>query len=154
MAQAARAAPAARRPAGATDLFLDGLATHFTEGYAAGLPILRRALNAFGFQMSAGEEFRWLWLACIAAAHLWDDEKWDALCDRHVRLARDTGALRELPLALTISAYLKIFAGDLAAAGPLIEELQAVMQATGAVPRPTAPCSSRRCAAAKTRLPH
>ncbi len=29
-------------------LFLDGLATHFTEGYAAGLPILRRALDIFG----------------------------------------------------------------------------------------------------------
>ena len=130
-ARAARAAPSTRHPANATDLFLDGLATHFTEGYSAGVPILRRALNAFGHQMSTEEEFRWLWLAQIAAAHLWDDGKWDAMCDRHVRLARDAGALSELPLALTVSAYLKIFAGDLAAAGPLIEELQSVMQATG-----------------------
>jgi DNA-binding CsgD family transcriptional regulator len=131
VARAARAAPSTKRSAGKFDLFLDGLATHFTEGYAAGLPILRRALNDFGHQMSAEEEFRWLWLAQIAAAHLWDDEKWDAMCDRHIRLARDAGALSELPLALTVGAYLKIFAGDLAAAGPLIEELQAVMQATG-----------------------
>jgi DNA-binding CsgD family transcriptional regulator/tetratricopeptide (TPR) repeat protein len=131
VARAARGAPSTRRSAGAFDLFLDGLATHYCEGYSAGLPILRRALDDFGHQMSAEEEFRWLWLAQIAAAHLWDDEKWDAMCDRHVRLARDAGALSELPLALTVSAYLKIFAGDLAGAGPLIEELHAVMQATG-----------------------
>ena len=51
VARAARAAPATKHPAGASDLFLDGLATHFTEGYSAGLPILRRALNAFGPHM-------------------------------------------------------------------------------------------------------
>ena len=137
VAQAARAAPAAKHPASAIDLVLDGLATHFTEGYAAGLPILRRALNTVGDREPAyGErhlrtQLRWLWPACVAAAHVWDDEKWDALCDRHLQLARDAGALTELPLALTHSAYLKLFAGDLAAAVPLIEELQALTQATG-----------------------
>jgi hypothetical protein len=41
-----------------------------------------------------------LWLACVAAAvRIWDDGSWDVLSARHVRLARDTGALSELPLA-------------------------------------------------------
>ena len=131
VAQAARAASPATGPAGAPDLFLDGLATLFTEGYPAGLPILRRALDAFGLHRSAGEEFRWLWLACVVAACVWDDEEWDLLCDRHLQLAHEAGALSELPNALTTSAFVKLFEGDLAAAGPLIEELQAVMQATG-----------------------
>ena len=43
---------------------------------------------------------RWLWLAAIAAAELWDDDGWYSLATRHVELARETGALAELPLAL------------------------------------------------------
>ena len=46
-AEAARAAPAAPQPPRAIDLLLDGLATRFTEGYAAGVPPLRKALDAF-----------------------------------------------------------------------------------------------------------
>jgi len=54
--EVSRAAHAAPRPSGplrAPDLLLDGLAASRTEGYAAGLPILRRALSAFGRDMSA-----------------------------------------------------------------------------------------------------
>ena len=39
----------------------------FTDGYAAGTPMLRRALADFGAGMSAEEELRWLWLATVAA---------------------------------------------------------------------------------------
>ncbi|HEX3313046.1 MAG TPA: AAA family ATPase, partial [Streptosporangiaceae bacterium] len=84
----------------APDLLLDGLATNFSQGYAAGAPILRRALTAFGHGMSADEELRRLWLACVVALHLWDDERWDVLSRRYVELARGVGALSELPLAL------------------------------------------------------
>ena len=49
--------------------------------------------------MSADEELRWLWLACVVALHLWDDERWDVLSERYVQLARTAGALSELPLA-------------------------------------------------------
>src|SRR4029453_2531162 len=45
--EAARAAPAAAKPPRASDLLLDGLATRFTDGYAAGVPPLRKALGAF-----------------------------------------------------------------------------------------------------------
>ncbi len=31
---------------------------------------------------------------------LWDDESWEVLCARHVQLARQTGALTVLPIAL------------------------------------------------------
>jgi DNA-binding CsgD family transcriptional regulator len=132
--EVARAAGAAPRPLHAPrapDLLLEGLAANFNEGYAAGVPVLRRALTAFGSGMSADEELRWLWLACVVALHLWDDERWDVLSGRYVELARGAGALSELPLALNMRAYMLLFAGDLTAAAALIDEIQAVTEATG-----------------------
>jgi AAA ATPase domain len=46
VAEAARAAPPAPEPPRTIDLLLDGLATRFTDGYLAGVPALRRALDA------------------------------------------------------------------------------------------------------------
>ena len=89
-AEAAQAAPAARQPPRALDLLLDGLATRFTEGYAAGLPPLRRALDEFRDVdgLSAGDA-RWLWLGCRVAQDLWDDELWYVLATRGLRVARE-----------------------------------------------------------------
>ncbi|HEY8626164.1 MAG TPA: LuxR C-terminal-related transcriptional regulator, partial [Solirubrobacteraceae bacterium] len=112
------------------DLLLDGLAAHLTAGYAAGLPILRRALTTFGSDMSTEEELRWLWLAGIAAIHLWDDERWNLFSGRYVQLARDAGALGELPLALSSRIYMDLFAGELTIAASMIEEVQVAMEAT------------------------
>ena len=76
----------------APDFLLDGLVAHYTTGYAAGLPILRKALDVFGW-MPAEEKLRWYWVADIVAEHGWDDDRWQLLTDRHVQLARDMGAL-------------------------------------------------------------
>ena len=131
VACAAGAAPPAQVPR-AHDLLLDGLAAHYNEGYAAGVPMLRAALAAFGIGMSAEDELHWAWLACVAAAiRVWDDDRWDALSARHLQLARETGALSELPLALTSRAYVLLFSGELTAAALLTDEVQAVMEATG-----------------------
>jgi DNA-binding CsgD family transcriptional regulator len=138
VALVAGAAPRPLRAPHAPDLLLDGLVTNFNEGYAAGVPILRRALTAFGTEMSADEELRWLWLACVVAIHLWDDEHWDGLSRRYVELARTAGALTELPLALSMRAYMLLFAGDLAAAAALVDEIATVTEATGSNPSPYA----------------
>jgi DNA-binding CsgD family transcriptional regulator len=138
VSRAAGAAPAAPDPSRAPDLLLDGLAANFTDGYTAGLPALRGALAAFGRQMSAPEERRWLWLACVAALHLWDDGTWDALSRRHVELAREIGALGELPLALSSRVFSLLFAGELATAATLTEELAAATEATGSTMAPYA----------------
>jgi DNA-binding CsgD family transcriptional regulator len=132
VAWAARGAPPASRPPRAADLLLDGLALLNTDGYAAATPTLRRALGAFrSADISAEEGLRWLWLACRAAADVWDDESWHVLATRQVELARDTGALTVLPVALNSRIYMHLNAGELAAAASLIEEAEAVTGATG-----------------------
>jgi DNA-binding CsgD family transcriptional regulator len=131
VARAAGAAPAPPHAPRAPDLLLDGLAAEYNQGYAAAVPILRSALTAYAAGMSADEELHWLWLAAVVALRLWDYDRWDVLSVRHVQLARETGALSELPLALTSRAYVLLFAGELTAAASLIEEVQAVKEATG-----------------------
>jgi RNA polymerase sigma factor (sigma-70 family) len=108
------------------------LATLFSESYEAAVPILRQAESAFdGAAMSASEQLRWKWLATVAAVHLWDDTRWEAISERHVQLAREMGALGELPLALSQRVYMHLFAGELTAAASLVDEAQAATEATG-----------------------
>ena len=132
VARAARMAPAPLTEGRAPDLLLDGLALLVAEGYAAGAPVLRRALLAVRSQdISAQEELGWLWLAGMAAIAVWDDETWHTVASRHVKLARDAGALSELPLAVLSRYLLHAHAGELEQAAVLIAEAQAVADATG-----------------------
>jgi DNA-binding CsgD family transcriptional regulator/tetratricopeptide (TPR) repeat protein len=138
VSRAASSAPRPRNAPRAPDLLLDGLSANFSAGYAAGAPILREALAAFGDGMSDDEELHWLWLACVVALHLWDDERWDVLSERYVHLARTAGALSELPLALSMRSYLLMFAGELSTASSLVDEIHTVTEATGSNPAPYA----------------
>jgi DNA-binding CsgD family transcriptional regulator len=131
VARAAGAAPPPRHATRAPDLLLDGLTAHFDRGYEAGLPILRRALDDFGIGMSVDEQLRCHWVAGIVAPHLWDDDRWYLLSDRHVQLARGVGALSELPLALSMRAFTMLLAGELTGAASLVGECQVAMDATG-----------------------
>jgi DNA-binding CsgD family transcriptional regulator len=96
------------------------------------MPLSKRALQAFCSEdITVEEGLRWLWLASVTAADLWDDESWYVLSNRHVKIAREAGALSELPLALNSRVYVHMFAGELAAAASLVDEVQAVREATG-----------------------
>jgi DNA-binding CsgD family transcriptional regulator len=137
VAQAARAAPAPPHTPRAPDVLLDGLATLFSESYEAAVPVLRQAERAFdGAGMSAAEQLRWKWLATVSAIHLWDDTRWELIAERHVQLARETGALGELPLALTQRVYVHLFAGELTAADSLVDEIKTATEASDAVSMP------------------
>jgi DNA-binding CsgD family transcriptional regulator len=131
VARAAMVAPQPLHRPRVADLLLDGLATLFTEGYRPAVPILRRAQSAFPTDMSAAEQLRWLWLTTISSVLLWDDVRWETLSERHVQLARETGALGELPLALSQRVYTHLFAGELTTAASLVEQIQAATEATG-----------------------
>ena len=138
VARSARAAPRHLRAPRAPDLLLDGLVINYTEGYAAAAPLLRRALDTFGSDMSPAEELRSLWMACVVALHLWDDERWYELSGRFVELARTSGSLSELPLALSTRAYVLMLTGDVAGAASLVDEVATVTEATGSNPTPYA----------------
>ncbi|MFI5611647.1 AAA family ATPase [Amycolatopsis sp. NPDC051903] len=131
VARAAGDAPPSRDDRRGPDLLLDGVAATVNHGYAAGLPVLREAVREFGAGLTVEEELHWLYLASIVALRIWDDGAWDTLSARHLRLARDTGALSELPLALTSRSYLLLFSGDLVGAASLSDEVRAIEELTG-----------------------
>ena len=128
----ARAAKASSRPAAPTltDLLLDGLSAYYTDGFVVSLPMLRRAVSAARRDVPDHER-PFLWLAGIAALHVWDDEGWDVVSASHVEFARAAGALAELPLALSSRAVMLTFCGELTAAAALLQELKTVTEATG-----------------------
>ena len=135
VAEAARAAPAARQPPRAIDLLLDGLVMRFTEGYAAGVVPLRRALDAFREEGGKSEDdLRWFGVACRIAPDLWDDEAWHQLASRQIQLARDAGALAVLGIAATYRAGVHVHAGEFAAAAVLNEEADEITRAAGIAP--------------------
>jgi DNA-binding CsgD family transcriptional regulator len=138
-ARAARQAPPAPRPPRAPDLLLDGLALLVTEGHNAGAETLRAALVAFGSEdLPPAEGMRWLWLACVAAVAMWDDEAHDALATRQVELVRAAGALAALPVAIQWKAGAELAAGELVAASSTLDELAEIAEAMSVRPSPSA----------------
>jgi ATP/maltotriose-dependent transcriptional regulator MalT len=67
---------------------------------------------------------------------VWDDERWELLSRRYIRLVRQVGALAELPLALDRRARPLLFAGELTAAAALLDETRTVEEVTGSSPWP------------------
>jgi hypothetical protein len=93
---------------------------------------LKDGLRAFRDErLSEDEELRWLWLACRIARALADDEAWDELTARHLELARRTGALSRLPVALTDRVVVELVSGRFGVATSLAAESDAVIEATG-----------------------
>jgi len=121
------------------DLVLAGLATVVTGGPAVAAPTLRRAISAFNdAEMSVAEELRWGWFAQAAASALWDDDAWRTMLARQVQLARDAGALDQLPITLGALGTAVAWTGDFAAAAALVAEADAVCEATGSRAAPFA----------------
>jgi DNA-binding CsgD family transcriptional regulator len=131
VARAACAAPGPRGARSPGDLLLDGTALAYRDGYAAGLPMLREAVSEFGTDMTAEEELPLLWMASTTALRLWEADHWDSLSARHLQLIREVGALSDLALAVSSRAYVLLFFGELVAAETLIDEVRAVVEATG-----------------------
>ncbi len=62
---------------------------------------------------------------------MWDDQAAGALAGRYVRLAREQGALGDLPSALNALSCTRLVAGDLTGADCLAEQAQATADAVG-----------------------
>ncbi len=91
------------------------MAVSFTDGYPAAVPLAREAVGRSPDQDRA--RIRATCAGCgwhrVTAVDLWDDEHWDVLTARHVRIARELGDLTELPLVLNSRLILHLFAGEI-----------------------------------------
>jgi len=135
VAEAARTAQAARgSPAGepaTVDVLLDALAA-LADDYAAAVALCRKAVQRLSSdEPSAKDRLRWLWQGCVIAFEIWDDEHASSLSHSSVEIARTTGTLGELALALSTRTLVLVFCGDLAAAATTVSETASVEQATG-----------------------
>ena len=116
----------------APDLLLRAFATLILDGYAAGTPLSQQTVAALRHgEFSSPRDLGWLVLGTELALTLWDEDAWDELTQRDLRLARDTGAMDVLPIVLTNRAITHILAGELADAASLVEEIEMVSEATG-----------------------
>jgi DNA-binding CsgD family transcriptional regulator len=139
VSRAVRAAPAPVHPPRSIDLLLDGLALVVTDGRAAAAPVLRQAAAAYtSADTPVDERLRWAWLAQVAANYLWDFDGWLAITDEATQLARDLGALDQLPIDLQAQAQAAMWCGDFPAADALITEAGIVAEATGTLMAPLA----------------
>jgi hypothetical protein len=127
-------APVRGRSSRAIDLLLDGLIARLARGYAAALPLVTRALDAFQHEGFRRENIDWCWLACQLAMDLWNDAACANIASGLSVVARERGALTVLPFALNYSAAHQIFAGKFDLAEQLVNEADHITTATGNVP--------------------
>ncbi|MFI7470008.1 AAA family ATPase [Nonomuraea sp. NPDC049646] len=131
IAEAMLAAPPGPPPE-RNDLLLNGVGVALTEGYAAGAPMVLRALEAFRAERVSREEgLGWLPFASRMAHNVWDFDSWSVLSARLVDLARGTGALSVLPSALHMLVSNRVLAGELALADALVAEAVTIAEVTG-----------------------
>jgi DNA-binding CsgD family transcriptional regulator len=132
VAEAARAAaPTPVAEPATADLLLDALVA-LADDYATAVPLCREAVRRLsGEEASATERLRWLWQGCVVAFEIWDDEHAAALSRSSVEIARATGTLSELALALSARTPVLVFSGDLPAAAATVSETASVEEVTG-----------------------
>ena len=106
----------------------------FTDGYPAAVQPAREAVRAYtrADRTQDQDDFRWLWLAGLLAVDLWEDESWDLLTARYLRIVRELGDLTELLLVLHHRVVFCLFAGEIPTAISLDVEIQTINEATGA----------------------
>jgi len=114
-----------------TERLLHAVAASYLQDEAEAIPALRAALATFPAGLTADQELRWIWLICMISMRTLDHQRWADCAARHLQLARDAGALTELPLALNSQTYTVVFAGNLTAAADLVTETAAVQTAVG-----------------------
>lgn len=132
--QVAAAILAMRRPGrpARSDLLLEGVSRITVADYAAGAPLVQRALAAYRTgELSPQEGLGWLPLACRLAHNTWEFEAWSTLSATLVELAVDAGALAVLPSALLLRLSNRVYAGDLAASDALVAQAATLGEMTG-----------------------
>ncbi len=129
---AARAAPQSPEGPEPGDLLLEGLVSVVLDAPVEAAARLRQAVDAFiGEQVSTDQWLHWGALASNAALALWDVDAWVRVSARHVEIARRSGALAPLAVALNVRRVVAIWCGDFDTATSLGVEEQLVKEVTG-----------------------
>jgi DNA-binding CsgD family transcriptional regulator len=135
VAAAARSALSAGAEPRPVDAMLEALSIRLTDGYAAAVPALARALE---LAIRAPREDAGLPLslsrlrdADMVALELWEADASQVLAARAVQVARDTGAVGHLQFALSFLARSHMLAGDLSTAELLLDESRVIAEAIG-----------------------
>ena len=132
VSRAARRAPGAGESSRPSDLLLDGFSLLFTDGRSAATPVLQQAAAGFAGEAATAEEIlRWGWLATAAAVEVWDFDSCLAIATRGVQVARDSGALAFLTVAVNVLTQAVTLGGDFEEGALLIAEADAAREATG-----------------------
>ena len=134
IAQIARDLPPAEgSPTSAADLLLQGYTARVLDGYAAAVPALRRAVQAFlADDVDPDVALHRLELVAITAADLLDDASVERLTTHWIDRARESGALAKLATGLAFrSAFVDGPGGRLAEARAAEAEAHELGEATG-----------------------
>ena len=137
IAAAARSALRDVQPHSPLELVTHALAQRLTDGAAAAMPAMRRALEALKESARSGGD-DWFWLA-FPIVHesliheTWDDD-WRVLATHAMRSATEAGALARLPAALLSRAGAHVENGELASANALVAEANELSIAINYVP--------------------
>jgi DNA-binding CsgD family transcriptional regulator len=147
ISQAIRALPPRDGDPRVLDLVLEGSALLVTDGRAAAVPVLQRALPGL-MEMPARDVLKWGWVANGVSSALWDDQAMRAIYARAADVLRAAGALAELPFCLASLGIATTWTGDFATGATIVAEADAVAAATGV---PIAPHVRLRTAALRGR---
>ncbi|MBB5790356.1 helix-turn-helix transcriptional regulator [Jiangella mangrovi] len=136
VAHAALSAPVPLRPR-RSDQLLQCMAVLQVDGYAASTRLMRDVTEAYLEEHLPLEEgLRFLVLAGSMACDRWDLPGWTAIAERHLEYTREAGALNALQFALNSVVYPRLFRGDLATAGALLDEANALAEVAGTTLHP------------------
>ena len=130
VAHAAKSVPLGPEPAHPL-LLLRGLAVRVLDGYVAAAPLLKEALRLYRAQPMQLDALCHPY--CLVVAELWDDDAWFQVSDGQVQLARSTGTLSWLPVALGWLSEFHVRAGEFAEAEALISEWQTLDPGVGEI---------------------
>lgn len=111
------------------EVLLDALKLVILDGRSSAWVSLRAALVAL-MEPEAIVSTLTLWIASVAAAAAWDLEIWESLAGRLVEQSRDAGNFSDLPIGLSSLALVRIFQGQIDAAGDAVSEMELVVSTT------------------------
>jgi DNA-binding CsgD family transcriptional regulator len=129
-AAAAVALDSGREPARAIDLLLEATVARLTHRYEPPSPRSATALSAFRAEGFHRENLAWCMLACHVAFDLWEDDVAEAIATGAGLVARESGQLATLPLALNYSALFRLLRGEFSGVEQLLQEEETITAAT------------------------